>query len=127
MDCSICHKSYSTYDETKACYQSHQTSNEEVEAETPTLDALKNLLTQHSEPIKRIGPKRVALEGEDTPRNHVNHLIGLAKDGNGKLTLSQIRWELQDKSITMPDVLGWFSAYAADVHAEPHPGNTLRA
>jgi hypothetical protein len=67
----------------------------------------------------------VALEGEDTPRNHVNHLIGLAKDGNGKLTLSQIRWELQDKSITMPDVLGWFSAYAADVHAEPHPGNTL--
>lgn len=125
MNCSVCGKSYATYDETKACYESHQTSPEEIEAETPTLNALYNLYRQRSEPVKRIGPKSVALEGDETPKAWVTHLIGVAKDGNGKLTLPQIRWELQDKSITMSDVLGWFALYAADVKAVPHPGNTL--
>lgn len=124
MNCSVCGKEYPSYDEVKACYYSHQPS-EEKEVEAPTLSALKNLLHQRSEPIKHIAPKRVALEGEETPQNYVNVLIGLAKDGNGKITLPEIRFRLQDKSITLRDVLGWFHTYAADVRVEQRPGNTL--
>jgi hypothetical protein len=89
------------------------------------LDALNSSRFKKTEPVRHVEPKHAAQEGEDTPRNYVTRLIGLAKDGNGKLTLPQIRWELQDKSITMPDILGWFAAYAVDVRVEQRPGNTL--
>jgi hypothetical protein len=125
LECSICHKSYPTYDEVKACYLSHQTDAVEETIAPPTLDALKNLLKQHSEPVKHIGPKHAAVEGDDTPKNWVNRLIGIAKDGNGTINIHQIRYELQNKSIIIPDVLKWFSKYAVDVYVEPHPGNTL--
>lgn len=125
MNCSVCGKSYQTYDETKACYNSHQTDATEEADSPPTLDALKNLLHQRSEPIKHIGPKKAALEGEDTPQNWVNILIGMAKDGNGKITLPEIRFRLQDKSITLYDVRRWFAEYAADVRVEQRIGNTL--
>jgi len=125
LECSICHTPYPSYDEVKACYLSHQTAEPLETEEAPTLDALKNLLHQHSEPIKHIGPKHTAQEGEDTPRNWVQRLIGLAKDGNGSINIHQIRYELQNKSIILADVLKWFAECAADVKVEQRPGNTL--
>lgn len=128
MKCSKCGKEYPNYTETKACYNLHTEEQIEVVAETPTLDALKNLLTKRSEPIKHITPKNV-LEGEDAPHTLAQRLIDTAKDNSsnntGKITLFEARYTLADKSLLLKDLIALINQYAPAVEIEQRPGNIL--
>jgi hypothetical protein len=99
---------------------------EEVMA--PTLNALKNLSIQPSEPVKRIGPKPT-IDAEYTPKTLTQRLIDLAKandfNGVGKLTLAQARHELNDNSLQLKDLIDLLEQYAPAVIVESRPGNLL--
>ncbi len=129
MKCTICGKQFETYPEVKACYDSHPTTEAQVEAETPTLDALKGLLKQRSEPIKRIQPKQIA-ESETAEETLVRELIQIAKDndrcGIGRITLAEARQHLKDKSLKLDDLAQLFHTYAPTLQIEPRPGNLIQ-
>ncbi len=90
---------------------------EEVKAPA-TLNALKNLSGQPSEPVKRIGPKPT-IDVEYTPKTLTQRLIDLARandfNGVGKLTLAQARHELSDNSLQLKDLIDLLEQYAPAV------------
>ena len=128
MNCSICKKEYQTYDETKACYDSHKPQETIEEKQTSPLDALNKLYKQRSEAPKCIQPKNV-IHGEEAPQTMVDRLIGIAKDndtvGYGKITLGEARTALADKTLNIQDVIRLINDYAPGVIIEQRSGNML--
>jgi hypothetical protein len=92
------------------------------------LDALKHLAKKQLEPVKHIQPKKI-YETEDTPHNLAQKLIDMAKDNAinnvGRVTLSEARFELADKTLQIKDLIALINQYAPAIEVEPHPGNTL--
>lgn len=129
MKCVKCQKEYETYPEAKACYDSHDTTEPTETIEAPTLDALKGLLKQRSEPIRRIQPKQI-LEGETAPTTIARKILELAKDnssfnGVGRITLAEARFALQDSSLQLKDIIDLLTREAPTNRIEQRPGNLI--
>ena len=101
--------------------ETEEDTEPEEEVKAATLNALKNLSSQPSEPVKRIGPKPT-IDAEYTPKTLTQRLIDLAKandfNGVGKLTLAQARHELSDNSLQLNDLIDLLEQYAPAVIVE---------
>ncbi|MFA5365568.1 MAG: hypothetical protein WC325_10360 [Candidatus Bathyarchaeia archaeon] len=115
--------------QTETTTQAPYTSDKVVH-NTPCLNTLKSFnLKGPSEPIKKIQPKPYITEAEDTPANTAKILINLAHqniwDGKGRLTLAEARYELSDKTLTLPDLKLLINQYYPAVTVEFRPGNMM--
>ena len=100
------------------------------EAETPSLNAYKTFtLTGPTEPIRHIAPKQATVETEYAPKTYAQILVNMARqnifNGVGRLTLSEARYELSDKSLQTKDIIQLCNQYFPTVTIEQRPGNML--
>jgi hypothetical protein len=104
---------------------------EQSETQTPTLNTYKTFtLKMPCTPIKTLSPKpNAALETSPTDRTQAHILFALAQhdilNGVGRITLSQARYELEDKSLTVNDVLRLLRSHIKNCEFESRPGNII--
>lgn len=115
-----------TTEETEAAEPSEPA---QVEPEPPMVNSFKTLqLTQPLEPIKTV-PTKTVYEPELSPKTTAQILLRLAHqddfNGVGRLTLAQVRYELQDKSLQLQDITRLLNQYAPQSTIETRPGNTI--
>lgn len=96
---------------------------------TPCLNTLKTFnLTAPCTPIKTVPHKHVA-ESETAPQTQARTLLRIAEDdmfnGAGRLSLTQARDVLDDKSLKVEDVLSFLRGNIKNVEFEPRPGNMI--
>jgi hypothetical protein len=93
----------------------------------PTLKTFK--LNGPCTPIKTIAPKHEAQPDLDTPHNQALTLLNLAQhdqwNHTGRVTLAQARYELNDKSLRLEDVLSLLKSELPAIEFETRPGNTI--
>lgn len=101
------------------------------EPNTPTLNTLKTFtLKQPCTPIKTVPPKHTETrETETAPHTQAAILLRLAQNdmfnGVGRFTLKQARYELEEPSLQLIDVLKLMRENIKDATFEARPGNTI--
>ena len=119
----------------------HQPETDSVEAEpttntprvfedTPkTLDALNKLNFQSSTPIKKVEPQLAFPEPTYAPATITKQLIDLARkndfNGVGRITLSEARYYLDDKTLRCEDIIRLIKQYYPKMDVEQRTGNVL--
>jgi len=96
---------------------------------TPTLFDLKTYtLKSPCTPINTI-PKKHIYETEPTPKTQAQILLRLAENdmfnGVARISLAQARYELNDKSLQLNDVLQLMQRYLPSINFETRPGNII--
>lgn len=98
------------------------------EAKTPTLNALKNLNYQSSEPIKTI-PKQLVLEPQIAPATIAKQLLQMARNddfnGVGRINLAEARYDLDDKTLSCKDIISLLKQFYPSLDAEQRAGNNI--
>jgi hypothetical protein len=102
-----------------------------VESNTPTLNTLKTFnLTGPCTPIKKLAPKpKPAQETEASEYEQALILLALARRniwcGAGSITLSQARYELENKTLTIDDVKRLIDTQLPGIETEKRSGPSL--
>jgi hypothetical protein len=110
--------------------ESPSNSTSESCINNPTFPTLKTFNPKMPcDPVKHIAPKHEAQPDTNTPHNQALTLLNLAQhdqwNGAGRITLSQARYELNDKSLRLDDVLSLLRAELPAIEFETRPGNTI--
>ncbi len=109
--------------------QSDMATPAQSEAQPPRVNDFKTLtLKEPYTPVKTVPHKQVE-HPELSPKTTAEILLRLAHNdefnGVGRLTLAQVRYELQDKSLQLQDVTRLLSRYAPHSTIETRPGNVI--
>jgi hypothetical protein len=106
---------------------------EEQPTATPVekpLDAFKKLNIKNCEPVKRLAPPPYKIpQVQQTPQAIAQIIIKMAENnhafGVGRVTLSEVRYELGDKAIQLKDITNLLAQHAPTITVETRPGNNI--